>query len=427
MKPLKDLLRRFFKSRLVISSLIMSFGAIIGGFVNYLYHLLMGRMLGPADYGLLVSLISLFSLLIIPSSSIGLVIVKFVSFFKGKKEFAAISILFKKITKKLLPFSLLFFLIFLMMSPIIISFLHLSSFLPLIIILIIILITIFSTINKAFLQGLLRFGWLTASGILEVLIKLLVAVIFVTWGFKVNGALFGLVLGGIIALFFTFVPLRSFFKTKRENLKINTKEILNFSVPVFFFTLSFTSLYTSDVILVRHFFPEQQTGFYAALSTLGKIIYFLAGPIISVMFPMISERHANGGKYKNLLLLSLGLVVIICLFGISFYFFLPSFIIRIFYGQPYLSVAPFLGFFAVFLSLYTLCFLFVSFFLSIHKTKVVILPIVAAILQIVLIWFLHQTLLGVVLISIGITALLLISLLLYWFQYTSQRRSLFPK
>jgi len=421
MKFLKDFSRRFFKSRLVISSLVMGTGAVVGGFINYLYHLLMGRMLGPADYGLLVSLISLFSLLIIPSSAIGLIIVKFVSFYKGKKEFAAISILFKKIIKKLLPFSLLFLLIFLMISPIIISFLHLSSFLPLLIILITILIAIFSMVNKAFLQGLLRFGWLTASGILEVLIKLSVAVIFVMWGFKVNGALFGLVLGGIIALLFTFLPLRSLLKIKKEDLKINTKEILNFSVPAFLFTLSFTSLYTSDVILVRHFFSDQQTGFYAALSTLGKIIFFLAGPIVSVMFPMISERHANGGKYKNLLLLSLGLVGIICLFAISFYFLLPSFIIRIFYGQQYLSVAPFLGFFAVFLSLYTLCFLFVSFFLSIHKTKVVILPVTATILQIVFIYFFHQTILTVVLISIYITALLLISLLLYLTQYKNEK------
>lgn len=72
-------------------------GAIVGGFGNYLYHLLMGRMLGPADYGILVSLISIFSILGVPLSAVGLTIVKFVSAFNGKKETKAISLFLKKL------------------------------------------------------------------------------------------------------------------------------------------------------------------------------------------------------------------------------------------------------------------------------------------------------------------------------------------
>jgi len=428
MKIIKEFSRRFFRSKLIIGSFILTIGTLVGGAGNYLYHLLMGRMLGPTDYGILVSLISLSYLLSIPVGAISLVIVKFVSTFKGKKEIGAISTLFKISTKKVLPFSFLVLLIFLILTPLITSFLHLPSSLPFIIVLGVFFIGVFSTINRAVLQGLLRFDYISLSGVLEVVLKLIVAVLFVIYGFKVNGALFGFLIAGVFAYFFTFYPLRFLLKKNQRELNLNGKEMFNFALPVFFSTLAFTSLYTSDMVLVRHFFPDQQAGLYAALSTLGKIIYFLAGPVIVVMFPMISERHASGEKYKNLFLASIGLVVIICFLGTTAYFLFPSLIIRILFGSQYSSAIPYLGLFGIFLSFYSLSFLFINFYLSIKKTKVVILPIIAAASQIIFIWFFHQTLWQVVWISIIITALLLVGLLIYWFQCTSRRYSLlFPK
>lgn len=304
-------------------------------------------------------------------------------------------------------------MIFLICIPFINSFLNLNSYLPLIIILFASLIGIFSSVSRSFLQGLLRFGWLTFSGVAEISTKLLAAIILVTIGLKVSGALWSFVFSGLIAMLFNFWPLRFLLANKESNLKINSREILIFSIPVFFLTLSFTSLYSSDIILVRHFLSSQETGFYAALSTMGKIIFFLTGPVVSVMFPMISERHASGNKYKNLLLLSLTLVSLICFAGILFYFIFPQLMVRIFYGSQYLSVAGYLGFFAGLFSFYSLSSLLINFYFSIKKTKIVVLPVLAALLQITFICFFHQSLWNIILISLIINALLFVGLLLY--------------
>ena len=410
------ILKRIFSSQLISGSLVMGVGTVIGGGGNYLYHLLMGRMLGPIDYGILASLISLSYLLGIPMGTLGLVIVKFVSAFKGKKDFGSIGALFKIGFKKILPFSFLFLLIFLLLTPFVASFLHLPSILPYILILVVFFIGIFSTINRAVLQGLFRFGFLTLTGVVEVGLKLATALLLVILGFKVNGALGGILMGGVVGLLFTFFPLR-FLWGQKQKRELKTREMFNFALPVFFSTLAFTSLYTIDVILVRHFLPGVTSGLYAALSTLGKIILFISAPVISVAFPMISERHANGGKYRNLFLTGLGLVGVICLFLTGIYFLFPTLIIKLVFGKPYLSVAPFLGYFGIFLSLYSLSFLLVNFCLSIKKTKVVILPVIAAIFQIIFIWFFHQNFQQVIWISIAVTALLLVSLLGFLLKY----------
>jgi len=389
----------------------------VTGIGNYLYHFLMGRMLGPADYGILMALISLSYLLGIPIGTLSLVIIKFVSTLKGKKEIGAVRVLFKNINKKLLPISLLILLIFLFLTPLVASFLHLPSSLPFLVILMVFFVSIFSTISRSILQGLLRFGSLAISSILGVLIKVGVAVVFVIWGFKIYGALFGFLVGGIAAYLFTLFFLRFLFQKKPQKLKLDNREMFSFALPVFFSTLAFTSLFTTDVILVRHFFSGQESGFYGALSTLGKIIFFAVGPVVAVSFPMISERHANGGKYRNLLLASLGLAGTACLFLTGIYFLFPKLIVKLLFGETYLPIASLLGHFGIFLSLYSLSFLLINFCLSIKKTKVVVFPVIAAVLQVILIYFFHQNFQQIIWISIAVTALLLVSLLGFLLKY----------
>jgi len=184
-------------------------------------------------------------------------------------------------------------------------------------------------------------------------------------------------------------------------------------LPVFFSILAFTSLYTTDIVLARHFLPAQEAGFYAALATLGKIIFFASSPIVMVMFPMISEKHANGKKYTNLLSLSLGLVFLVCLGVSGVYFLFPKLMINILYGSQYLSASASLWLFAIFLSLYSFSYLLTNFYLSIKKVRIVSLPMTAALLQIILISLFHQNLRQTISMSVLTTALLLFSLLLY--------------
>lgn len=412
MKIFQDLLRRFFKSRLFVGSFIMTLGTGLGGGLNYIYHLLMGRMLGPSDYGVLVSLISLFYILSIPLGTFTLVMVKFVSLLKGKKDFDSISGLFKVITKRILPLSLFVFLVLLLLTPLVTSFLHLSSYIPFIIVLGGFFIGIFSTVNRAFLQGLLRFGFISVGSILGTFTKLTLAVLLVFLGFKVNGALAGFLLGGIVVYLFTLFPLRFLFKKNLKKINLKTKDMFRFALPVFFSTLAFTSLFTIDIILVRHFLPNQQAGFYAALSTLGKIIFFLAGPVIHVVFPMISEKHSSGKNYRNVFLASIGLVGAISFSVTAIYFLLPNLMVKLLYGSEYLSIVPYLGFFGVFLSFYSLSFLMINFFLSVGKVKAVIFPVVAALLQIILISIFHSNLFQIISISVLLSTVLFVSLLL---------------
>ena len=81
---------KFFKTKFFKGSLFLFASSTLASAINYFYHLLLGRMLGPADYGTLASRISLTYLLGIPSAALNLVIVKFISSFRGKKSWQCV-------------------------------------------------------------------------------------------------------------------------------------------------------------------------------------------------------------------------------------------------------------------------------------------------------------------------------------------------
>ena len=156
-------------------------------------------------------------------------------------------------------------------------------------------------------------------------------------------------------------------------------------------------------------------GYYASLATLGKIVFFASSPIVMVMFPLISARHENGQDSRQTLNLSLALVLFASLGITGFYFLFPQFMIKILYGVDYLAAAPYLVYFSIFLSLYALVNVLVNYYLSIKKVKIVFFPVLAALIQILLILVFHQDIFQIVLVSIIVLGLLLIALLGYYF------------
>lgn len=397
-----------------------SFWVFIGlGFMNlgnYLFHLLMGRMLGVSLYGALESMISVLYILSVPTLTMNLLIVKFVSSYKGQGDYNAIDSFYNYIAHKLLLFGLFFLVILLLISPLIQSFLHLPSLFLAMLLPISFFINLFYFLNKSVLQGLSQFFKFSVANFVEGLTKVFCAVLLVFLGFQVIGAYGAIAISMLLGFVVAFMYVRKVVKIDAHFAKeyIGKNELVKFALPTFITTLGLTSLITTDVVLVRHFFPGTESGYYSALSVLGKIIYFATMPVVLVLFPMVSEHHARGAKYTRLLLLGLLLTFLVA-GGITLvYFLIPELMILLLFGNKYLVIAGVLGAFGIFLSIHALCVVLANFFLSIHKTSVYFLVLAAALLQIILIFFFHKDLLQITMMSIITMSMLLLMLIFYY-------------
>lgn len=408
MKKFTNKISYFISNPLFSGSAIMIIGSNSVSFLNYLYHFVMGRMLGPANYGELAALISLVGLFGIVPASISLMIVKYIASAKNKQDVNNLVEWFKA---KIFPASIVFSVAMLIFSPVISTFLNIDNMSYLILIAVTFLFSLQAGFNRSILQGLLKFKEMVISVLVENSSKLIISIILVYIGFQVFGVMVALVISALIGLYMTNLYLN--YSKKIINLSPDVKSMIRFTIPVGVQTIATTSLYSSDVILVKHFFPSHEAGIYAAISTLGKIIFFGAGPISSVMFPLVSQREASGKSYTKIFLNSFIATGVLSLGILLLYYLMPHLAINLLYGGAYIEASGLLVWFGIFMSLFTLSSLLINFNLSLGKTNVVILPFIAAITQVVLIWLYHQDLFIIVLISIVITALLLLALLIY--------------
>jgi O-antigen/teichoic acid export membrane protein len=398
---------------LLKGSLVVLIGSTLANFGNYLFHLFMGRLLGPAEYGLLESLISLTYFLGVPVGVLSLVMVKFISQESNKEKVAGFT---KTMAKRVALAGAVGLLVFLSLFPLLRSLIKVDSFFLILGVGIFSYFGLFSMVCSATLQGIMDFAKLSLFSIFTPWVKLLLASMLVIGGLGVSGAIGGIVAASLLSLILGYLLLKR--KLPLTNIKtIEIKKAFNkighYSLATFVSTLSLTSFYTVDIILARYFLPPVLAGQYALLSILGKIIFFASNPITMVMFPMVSERRANGKGYQELLGLSILMVAIVSAAISILYFVFPNPIMGIF-GDKYSAATASLGFFAVFISLYSLSSLLMNFFLSISATSVVYWPAILAVFQVIFISVYHHSLNEIIFVNIVIMALLLVGLWLYY-------------
>jgi O-antigen/teichoic acid export membrane protein len=309
-------------------------------------------------------------------------------------------------------------LLFVVFSPLIKDFLHLDNVFYVLVVGLCVAAGYIQVLNTGFLQGLMKFKFISFVCIFSGIIKLIVGIVLVFLGFRAFSGLWAIVFMGLGGFIIGFIPLKFILaknKNKEGEVHIPTKEILRYALPVFVSVLFMTSFTSIDVILVKHFFNPQQAGFYAGLSLIGKVIFYFTIPIPSVMFPLLIRRKNLGRNFNSLFYLALLLVLIPSAAITIFYFVFPQFVVNIFLGgRDYLEIAGLAGFFGINLTIFSLINVCVNFFLSLNKTKIAPLIVVAALAQIVLIYIFHSNFYQVIAVSILVSSGLLAVLMFYY-------------
>ncbi len=407
---MKKLVTAIIKRPFLASSVLMLLGVNLYNFGQMIFHLIVGRLLGKSGYADIAVIVSILGMVIIIQQAFGLTIIKFVSV--GKNEKFVVNF-----TRWIFWWSfwlgISLSLIFFALSPFLADFLHISqpgamSLLSPIIVLLVLLNS-----ARSVFQGLLKFVGYVSIHIIEVVVKLILTVVLVFLGWAVFGVIVAMMIGVVCSSFLTYLLLNKYVIGKRGKPP-EILPLLKYSVPVFLLSMAMTSMYSTDIILVKHFFTADEAGLYSALAKLGSIAFFAAAPVASVMFPHISRNHSKEKPYSKYFYLSCLLVLTISISVVAVYKIFPLFVINLLFGSQFVEGAEMLWWFGVYMLLLGLAILFTQFYFSIGKTKIVSFFVMAALLQAILIWFIHPTLLKVIQVSILSTSLLVIALLVYF-------------
>lgn len=412
-------IQRIIKHELISGSALLFIGTTGANFIAFIFNFILVRAITPAEYGIFASLVSLITLLSVPNQFLVTAITQFATEFIAKKEMAKAHVFYQSMYKSLLIMSAFVFLIFCLSLGVLQSFLHISNVFVLVVTGLILAFSYLSVINAAFLQSLLRFGYSAVSQIIGSSVKLLIGGIFLLLGWQ-SGAGIMAVFGSFFGVFiFTQIPFVKYLKKSDEKVSLPIKEIVFYSLPAFFTVFSLASFTTTDVLLAKHFLSSHDAGIYAGLSLIGRVIFYFTAPITAAMFPIIVKRHATQEKFRHIFLSALGIVGIIAACCVFAYTLFPQLIITVFLGgKMYIHYAQDLWTFGLYAGIFSVLSIVVNFFLSTKHTRVVYFVTSAALLQIMLLFFYHSTILTILWTSLGISTGLLCTLLVYyWYVY----------
>jgi O-antigen/teichoic acid export membrane protein len=226
-------------------------------------------------------------------------------------------------------------------------------------------------------------------------VRLIAALGFVAIGWSVNGAVAGLTL----SLVATWLVARSAAVGLPPPVALVSSErtaIMTFVGPAVAALVGQVLITNSDILIVKRYFEPVEAGQYAALALIGRIVFFATFSVVSVMFPIVAQKHEKGEPHRYLFGVSLLLVGVVSAGIIIATVIVPELIVSVLFGAAYVSIAPMLWLLAVATTLYALSNVVINYRLSTGFTHGTLIAVATGVLQVIALLIFHDSLIQVV-------------------------------
>jgi O-antigen/teichoic acid export membrane protein len=311
-------------SKLLGGSLTLLAGSGLVGITNFLYNVATARMLGPTEFANATAVYTLLMLMSAITLTFQTVCAKYVAKSEDPAEqFFAYTALHRKAWMASIGLGLV---LILFESPIT-AYLNLPDRSLIVLLGIGTAFYIPLGVRRGYTQGTHSFGPLAINFMLEGMVRLIGAIVFIRLGLGVKGA----VLASVAAVVVSYVVAKSAPRppaVRPATVSIPFQEGLQAIV----FFAGQVVINNFDILLVKHFFASEQAGVYAAVSLVGRVVNMCAWSVVNTMFPVSAAARSNDREARRVLLTSLVLVFLILsglILGISA---VPSFLWRVIFG-----------------------------------------------------------------------------------------------
>ncbi len=382
---------------------MLSVLAVNGG--NYLYNLILGRLLGPAQFADAAVLITFLLVLSFAAMTFQLVTAKFSVLFENEVFKSFIS----KVYKNALLVGILMGILIIMFTNQLQSLFNTSSSNMFIVFGCGVPLYFLMSVNRGVFQGKKAFKALSITYQGEMLSRLVITLGLILI-FDIQSSV--VIAVGILASFvFGLIPFKfpSIIPKKALVLsKTHSKEIKSFFIITAFYELTQIIINNSDILLVKHYFESYEAGLYASLALIGRIVYFIAWMFVMLLLPTVIQLKKEGKETAPILFKYIGYIAAISMSIIVVCLSFPETIITLLFGDSYIAMAPLLWKYAIATSMFAISNIFAYYYLSLDKYIPVVISGVFGMLQVFLVVFFHDSLAQVVHVQIVAMALLLI-------------------
>lgn len=312
-------LGRFDKDRLLQDSFVLFIGALVAGAGNFIFQAVMGRMLSPAEFGVMWTMLGSLMILTVPSLAIQNTLAYTVAS-AGHPEEGTVA-LFRRSIRKLNRFALPLLALGICCSPIIARFFKIPTAWPVVFCAVCLLFNLYFPVLNGIAQGRQHFVLLTVASVVGVVVRLGSGIGLASVFHNASAALAGTALGcGVTALVIAIALRRVLFRCQKGTSELDRKKLYAYFWPVFCSVGVLNLAMNADMLLVKRFFSEDTAGQYAQAGAVARLVCYITGPVLMAIFPKVVAGQCPADRKRlffhgfGLSLLVVGAAVAGCLF-----------------------------------------------------------------------------------------------------------------
>nr|WP_315254876.1 oligosaccharide flippase family protein [uncultured Flavobacterium sp.] len=392
---------------------------------NYIYNLMLGRILGPAAFADAALLITFLLVLSFLGMTFQIVTSKYAVLFEDQKKILFIKI----ITRTAFFCGLLIGTLIIVFSKTIQAIFNTETSEMFVIFGFGVLLYFLLSINRGLYQG--NNGLYEGNNGLykmaltyqtEMISRLVITILTVLFLPNIPTSI-SVALGIFISFVFGLFPFQKNILKSKNIIKydeINAKSIFAFFALTAFYGLSQIIINNSDILLVKHYLNNEEAGLYSSLALIGRVVYFFAWMFVMLLLPKVIQCKKEGKNTQPIFMHYVFYIASLSALIIAVTYLFPEMIVQLMFGDEYIAIAPLLWKYALATSIFAVANIFAYYFLSIDKYFPVIVSAVLGLTQIVLIVLFHNSLNQVVEMQI-IAMLLLLFFQLCFFFYQNKK------
>ncbi|OUR94596.1 sugar isomerase [Flavobacteriales bacterium 34_180_T64] len=390
---------------------------------NYLYNIVLGRILGPEKFADAAVLITFLLVLSFLAMTFQLVTAKFSVLF----EMLVLDNFISKVSNYAFIVGIVLGLIIVFFSSELQQLFNTSSATMFIVFGFGVPLYFLMSVNRGVLQGKKEFRALSLTYQAEMLSRLLITISLI---FVLNIESSTIIAIGILmSLGFGLFPFsikNRLYKKSTPFNKDQKQQISVFFMLTAFYEVTQIIINNSDILLVKHYFEPYEAGLYASLALIGRMVYFIAWMFVMLLLPTVVQLKKEGKSTAPILFKYLGYIAMIASVIVLVCAVFPELMITLLFGESYLATASLLWKYALATSLFAISNIFAYYYLSLDKYVPVIISAVFGFLQMGLVIFYHESLEQVIFMQIISMFLLFLVQLGYFLIEHNKRRLIKP-
>ncbi len=293
---------RSLQARVLSGSFVLLVGSGFATAINFIYNIAVARFLGPTDFGNASAVYTLLILVSAVTLSFQIVSAKIVARQGSPQER---SNAYHEFHSSSWACGLILGLLFSLFRSSITEYLRLQD--PMLVVLLGAGVAFYIPLGtrRGYLQGTCGFRGLAKNLVLEGFVRLCGSLLCMGLGYGVRGVIAANAAAVATAYVFALPRLPN-----ASGERIVIPNAFREAMQAIVFFVGQVVINNCDIVVVKHFFPPNPAGLYAAVALVGRVVFAFSWAIVNTMFPIVaSARKKEEQESRKVLGMSLLLVL----------------------------------------------------------------------------------------------------------------------